>query len=103
MQDVLQGAIVALLNVPEDKRESAARAILDFAFDGRETDLARSLGKGGGALDDAVVETANDLVIRCTAAARRDDDFATVWNSILKGHPLVVSSPIQTFADDMHP
>jgi hypothetical protein len=33
MQDVLQDAIVALLNLPEDKQESAARAILDFACD----------------------------------------------------------------------
>jgi len=33
MQDVLQDAIVALLNLPEDKQESAARAILDFASD----------------------------------------------------------------------
>jgi len=40
-----------------------------------------------------VVETANDLVIRCTGLAswRR---LCGLWNSILKGHALVVSSPI---------
>jgi hypothetical protein len=31
MQDVLQDAIVALLNLPEDKQERAARAILGLA------------------------------------------------------------------------
>jgi hypothetical protein len=53
-----------------------------------------------GEWDDAVVETANDLLIRCTAAARGGADFQAVWNSILRGHPLVVSSPVETFTDD---
>ena len=48
-----------------------------------------------------MVETANDLLIRCTAAARGGADFPAVWNSILKGHPLVVSLPVQTVTDDM--
>jgi hypothetical protein len=48
-----------------------------------------------------VVETPNDLLIRCTAAARGGADFPAVWNSILKGHPLVVSSPVQSVTDDM--
>lgn len=48
-----------------------------------------------------MVETANDLLIRCTAAARGGADFQAVWNSILKGHPLVVSSPVQSVTDDM--
>jgi len=47
-----------------------------------------------------VVETANDLLIRCTTAARGGADFHAVWNSILRGHPLVVSLPIETFTDD---
>jgi hypothetical protein len=50
--------------------------------------------------DDAVVETANDLVIKCTAAARGGADFPAIWNSVLRAHPLVVGPPIQTFADD---
>jgi hypothetical protein len=48
-----------------------------------------------------VVETANDLLIRCNAAARRGADFPAVWKSILRGHPLVVGSPVQTVTDDM--
>jgi hypothetical protein len=31
MQDVVQSAILTLLNLPEDMQESAARAILDYA------------------------------------------------------------------------
>ena len=54
-------------------------------------------------VDDAVVETANDLVIKCAAAALGGADFPAVWNSVLKGHPLVVSPPIQTFTDDLRP
>ena len=48
-----------------------------------------------------MVETANDLLIRCNAAAHRDADFPAVWKSILRGHPLVVGSPVQTVTDDM--
>lgn len=39
MQEVLQNAIVALLSLPEDKQESGARAILDFARDDDEVDV----------------------------------------------------------------
>jgi hypothetical protein len=58
---------------------------------------------GRGARDDAVADTANDLLIRCTAAARGGADFQAVWDSILRGHPLVVSAPIETFTDDERP
>ncbi len=57
--------------------------------------------KGEGALDDAVVDTANDLLIRCNWAARGGADFQAVWDSILKGHPLVASTSIETFTDDL--
>jgi len=50
-----------------------------------------------------VVETANDLLVRCTAAARGGADFEAVWDSILRGHPLVVSAPVETFTDDERP
>jgi len=53
--------------------------------------------------DDAVAETANDLLVRCTAAARGGADFEAVWDSILRGHPLVVSAPVETFTDDERP
>jgi hypothetical protein len=49
---------------------------------------------------DAVVETANDLAIKCTAAALSGADFPSVWDSVLRAHPLVVGPPIQTFTDD---
>jgi hypothetical protein len=39
MQDVVQSAIVTLLSLPEDRQESAARAILDFASDEAGMDL----------------------------------------------------------------
>ena len=60
-------------------------------------------GRAAGEPDDAVVETANDLLIRCIAAARGGADFQVVWSSILQCHPLVVSAPVETFNDDERP
>jgi hypothetical protein len=37
MRDALKEAIEALLNLPEDRQERAARAIIDFALDEAET------------------------------------------------------------------
>jgi hypothetical protein len=50
-----------------------------------------------------VAETANDLVLKCTAAARDGADFPTVWDAVLKGHALVVGPPIQTLDDEERP
>ena len=50
-----------------------------------------------------MVDTANDLEIKCAAAARGAADFPAVWDSVLKGHPLVASPPVQTFTDDLRP
>jgi len=50
-----------------------------------------------------VAETANDLVLKCTAVARDGADFPTVWDTVLKGHTLVVGPPIQTFDDEERP
>jgi hypothetical protein len=50
-----------------------------------------------------VVQTANDLVLKCTAAAKDGADFPTVWDLVLRGHPLVAGPPIQTFADGVGP
>jgi hypothetical protein len=50
-----------------------------------------------------VVDTANDLVFKCTAAARDGADFPAVWDSVLRGNPLVVGPPIQTFTDEESP
>ena len=50
-----------------------------------------------------MAETANDLVLRCTAIARTGADFPTVWDAVLKGHALVVGPPIQIFDDEERP
>ena len=52
-------------------------------------------------VDDPVVDTANDLAIKCTAAALGGAGFPAIWDSILNGHPLVAGPPIHTFTDDM--
>jgi hypothetical protein len=48
-------------------------------------------------------ETANDLMLKCTATAQAGADFPTVWDTVLKGHTLVVGPPIQTFDDQTGP
>lgn len=50
-----------------------------------------------------MAETANDLVLKCTAIARDGADFPTVWEAVLKRHPLVVGPPVQTFDDEARP
>ena len=35
-------------------------------------------------------ERANDLARLCTDVVRKGEDFPTVWQTLLKGHPLVV-------------
>jgi hypothetical protein len=40
-------------------------------------------------------ERANDLARRCTEVVRKGDDFPTVWQTLLKGHPLVEGIPRQ--------
>ena len=50
-----------------------------------------------------MAETANDLVLKCTAMARTGADFPTVWDAVLKGHALVAGPPIQIFNDEGRP
>ena len=50
-----------------------------------------------------MAETANDLVLKCTAIARTGADFPTVWDAVLKGHALVGGPPIQSFDDEERP
>jgi hypothetical protein len=45
-------------------------------------------------------QTADSLVQACTQAAREGAEFATIWDSILKGHSMVASPPIETFDDE---
>ena len=44
-------------------------------------------------LEDATLrETASDLVRKCVAAMQDGTDFPTVWDTVLKGHVLVIGS-----------
>ncbi len=40
-------------------------------------------------------ETANELLRRCVSARGEGIDFPTIWQTILRGHPLVVGPPVQ--------
>ncbi len=42
-------------------------------------------------------ERANDLARLCTDAVREGNDFPTIWNTLLKKHPLVDGIPRQRF------
>ena len=44
-------------------------------------------------------ETADELVQRCVSAAREGADFPTVWETVLRGHSLVVGPPVQGVED----
>lgn len=40
-------------------------------------------------------DTASDLMRKCNAAAQGGADFPTIWNTVLKPHPLVIGRPRQ--------
>ena len=40
-----------------------------------------------------------DLAEECTLAARSGTDFPTIWETILRRHPMVVGAPVQRLAD----
>jgi hypothetical protein len=42
-------------------------------------------------------ERAKDLARLCTDAVRKGNDFPTIWNTLLKRHPLVAGIPQQRF------
>jgi hypothetical protein len=42
-------------------------------------------------------ERADELARVCTDAVRRGNDFSTIWNTLLKKHPLVEGIPQQRF------
>jgi hypothetical protein len=50
-----------------------------------------------------MTETVIDLLLKCTVTAGKGADFPTVWETVLKGHPLVAGSPIQVSDDQMRP
>lgn len=39
-----------------------------------------------------------DVLQKCVAARQKSADFPTIWNTILKGHPLVSGPPVQGIA-----
>jgi hypothetical protein len=45
------------------------------------------------------IPSASDLLRACTADIHSGTDFPTIWNAILKRHPLVVGPPVQTMDD----
>jgi hypothetical protein len=46
-----------------------------------------------------VDETADELVRRCVRATREGADFPTIWETVLRGHSLVVGPPVQDVED----
>ncbi len=38
---------------------------------------------------------ASELLQACVAAKRAGADFPTIWQTILRGHPLVIGPPVQ--------
>ena len=40
-------------------------------------------------------DTVRDLLRRCSAEKQSGADFPSIWNSLLKRHPLVFSAPVQ--------
>jgi hypothetical protein len=43
--------------------------------------------------------TQADLIAQCRAAQAAGLDFPTLWNEVLKVHPLVIGPPVQTVRD----
>lgn len=43
-------------------------------------------------------EWAEDLLARCVTVRQRGEDFPTIWNNILRRHPLVLGPPVQVIA-----
>jgi hypothetical protein len=45
--------------------------------------------------------SARDLVRECNEAMRRGVDFPTLWETIIKPHPLVIGVPVQRLDGDL--
>ena len=41
----------------------------------------------------------SDLLSRCVAAREGGANFPSIWNTILKGHPLVFGPPVQAMRE----
>jgi len=44
-------------------------------------------------------DTFRDLLRLCAAEKHKGADFPSIWNNILKRHPLVFSAPVQVLED----
>jgi hypothetical protein len=49
--------------------------------------------------EPALVMNKAELVQRCQAGQAAGMDFPTLWNEVLKSHPLVIGPPVQTVRD----
>jgi hypothetical protein len=41
-------------------------------------------------------EMARDLLRSCSASKKSGDDFPTIWETILRRHPLILGPPVST-------
>ena len=46
-----------------------------------------------------MTSTQTELVAQCRAAQAAGADFPTLWNEVLRPHPLVIGPPVQTVRD----
>ncbi len=42
----------------------------------------------------------HELLLACENASREGADFPTVWDTVLRRHPLVIGPPVQIHHDD---
>jgi hypothetical protein len=49
--------------------------------------------------EPALVMNKAELVQRCQAGQAAGMDFPTLWNEVLRSHPLVIGPPVQTVRD----
>jgi len=57
--------------------------------------LVMNRGRGEG------LETSSEALLRqCLAALRDGLDFPSIWHEVIKGHPLVITVPVQRLVGD---
>ncbi|CAM5766536.1 hypothetical protein LMIY3S_01855 [Labrys miyagiensis] len=44
-------------------------------------------------------KTSGGLLLQCIAAAGQGTDFPTIWDTILRRHPLVIGVPMQIYRE----
>ena len=48
---------------------------------------------------ESMTPTKAELIAQCRAAQAAGADFPTLWNEVLRPHPLVIGPPVQTVRD----